>query len=284
MLREAGPDDAVAIEAFLVGYAGTSMFLRGNLEAHGTQERDHNHGTRFFLREVAGEIVGVLGCTNFGYVMCQGPGQPEAFWQDAAATLEGREVRGLTGEPGQIDALLAALGWADQDFAMKRDLPLFELELGSLQVPEGALTVRRVVEKDLTFLPDWFEGFLASTELADGRDSKEDAERFLDAPDGRIGVVAGVPVAMTNFNARAFDTVQIGGVYVPVDQRGHGYGGAVVARHLAEAQARGINRAILFAASDYAVRSYERIGFQRNGSYKLAMLGAPVVVARGVVT
>lgn len=284
MLREAGPHDAAAIEAFLVTYAGTSMFLRGNLEAHGTQEQDHNHGTRYYLREDAGEIVAVLGCTNFGYVMCQAPGQAEAFWQDAAQALAGRELRGLGGAPSQIEALLDALGWADQAFAMKRDLPLFELELDHLRVPEGALTVRRPEEEDMHFLPDWFDGFLASTELAGGRVGQEDATRFLSASDARIGVVDGVPVAMTNFNARAVDTVQIGGVYVPNAARGHGYGGAVVAQHLDEARETGINRAILFAASDYAVRSYERIGFQRNGSYKLAMLDAPVVVARGVLT
>ena len=166
MLRKAGPKDAAAVEAFLARHAGTSMFLRGNLASHGTQETEHDHGTQFFLAERAGQIVGVLGVTNFGYVMGQGPGQPEAFWQDAADALEGRALRGLSGDPAQLEALLGALGWADQSYAMKRDLPLFELPLDALCVPETTLTLRRPKEEDMSFLPARFEGFLASTELA----------------------------------------------------------------------------------------------------------------------
>lgn len=284
MLREAGPDDAAALEAFLSRHAGTSMFLRGNLAAHGTQEREHRHGTRFMLREEGAEVVAVAGITNAGHIMCQAPGQSERFFEAVAEAFARREVAGLGGDPQQVAALEAALGLEGADFMLRRDLPLFDLELAHLRLPDMAMTLRAPDPADAEWLSDWFVGFLEETELAGASDGRDAAAAYVKAPDARLGVVEGKPVAMTNFNAKAFDTVQIGGVFVPLDQRGYGYGGAVVAQHLAEARKHGITRAILFAASEFAVRSYERIGFKAAGSYRLAMLRAPVVVSRRVVT
>ncbi len=284
MLREAGPDDGAALEAFLSRHAGTSMFMRGNLAAQGTQEREHRHGTRFMLHEEGAEIVAVAGITNAGHVMCQAPGQPEAFFEAVAEAFTGRAVAGLGGDPEQVAALEAALGLEGADFILRRDLPLFELELAHLRLPDVAMTLRAPDPADVAWLSDWFVGFLTETELAGASEGMKAAAAYVNARDARLGLVGGKPVAMTNFNARAFDTVQIGGVYVPQAARGQGYGGAVVARHLEVARETGINRAILFAASEYAVRSYERIGFKAAGSYKLAMLRDPVIVSRRVVT
>ena len=74
MIRKAEPSDAMAIAAFLERRIETSMFLLGNLEAHGIDNADHPHGTTFFLRETGDGITGVFGCTNGGYLMCQLPG------------------------------------------------------------------------------------------------------------------------------------------------------------------------------------------------------------------
>ena len=83
---------------------------------------------------------------------------------------------------------------------------------------------------------------------------------------------AGVPVAMSAVNARLPDMVQIGGVYVPPELRSRGRGGAVVAAQLLEERARGVREAVLFANNDAAARAYERIGFARVGSYRVAIL------------
>ena len=83
-MRPATQADIPAISAFLSRHIETSMFLMGNLEAHGIGNTDHPHGTRFHLREADGTITGVFGRTNHGMLMCQAPGLTNA---EAAQSL-----------------------------------------------------------------------------------------------------------------------------------------------------------------------------------------------------
>ena len=83
-------------------------------------------------------------------------------------------------------------------------------------------------------------------------------------------------MAMGALNARAGDAVQIGGVYVAPEHRGKGLAGQLVISHLAELKAKGIRRAILFAASSAAERAYAGIGFRRIGFFRVALLARPV--------
>ena len=76
---------------------------------------------------------------------------------------------------------------------------------------------------------------------------------------------------MTGFNAVLPEHVQVGGVYTPPEGRNRGYARRAVAIHLAEARASGVRHAVLFAASAAAARAYEAIGFQRDGSFALAL-------------
>ena len=51
MIRKATHDDIPALVGFLERHIETSMFLLGNLEAHGLDNTEHRHGTAYFLRE-----------------------------------------------------------------------------------------------------------------------------------------------------------------------------------------------------------------------------------------
>ncbi len=77
------------------------------------------------------------------------------------------------------------------------------------------------------------------------------------------------PLAMTGFNARLPDIVQVGGVYTPPDLRGRGHARRAVALHLAAARDAGIRRATLFSGSDMASRAYRSIGFRQIGDWTL---------------
>jgi predicted GNAT family acetyltransferase len=84
-------------------------------------------------------------------------------------------------------------------------------------------------------------------------------------------VDGGRPVAFSAFNARLPDIVQVGGVWVPVELRGRGYGRAVVAGSLLDARARGASRAVLFAEREDAKRAYRGLGFSVLGEYGLLL-------------
>ena len=88
-------------------------------------------------------------------------------------------------------------------------------------------------------------------------------------------MIDGKPVAMTGFNARLPEVVQIGGVYTPPELRGNGYAKLAVALHLIEARTAGATRAVLFAASESAARAYIAIGFQPAGQFSLLLFTNP---------
>ena len=281
MIRQAGPEDAENIETFLIPHAASSMFLRGNLAAHGTRDLIHPHGTTFWLYEDEECITAIAGCTNGGYLMCQAPDADAAFWYAVTDAVAGREIQGMTGVPSQISALAEVLGCAPADFALREIEPLYALDLQDWQsdLPEG-LALRSPQASDQNLLEMWFAGYHADTGMAPpkGSNVRDIARGYIGNPDARLLTKAGQPVGMTTFNARAAEIVQVGGVYVAPDQRGQGLGGAVVALHLMEARVVGTKQAILFAANDFAARAYERIGFARIGSYEVALLREPKLI------
>jgi N-acetylglutamate synthase-like GNAT family acetyltransferase len=276
VIRRAVQGDAVAIEQFLKAHAATSMFLRGNLASHGTCEESHPHGTTFFLNEQSGSIRAVAGITNAGQLMCQAPTAPQQFFDDVAAALHNRSTIGMTGEPSQVTSLLTALGCNEASFSLRDKDPLYELALTSLKPP--LLTdanLRPPALSDATMLANWFVGYYADTGMPLRGLPDVLAGQFIAHPDARLLEVDGDVVAMSALNARAPDMVQIGGVYVPPHRRGAGYGGEIVAQHLLSLRGQGIEAAILFAATPFAARAYEAIGFRHIGAYEVALLKQP---------
>ena len=87
------------------------------------------------------------------------------------------------------------------------------------------------------------------------------------------------PVAMTGFNARLPEIVQVGAVYTPPLLRNKGYARLAVALHLAEARETGTRHAVLFAASDAAARAYQAIGFLPTFAFALVLFSSSAKVA-----
>ncbi len=282
VLRRAAQKDSAAVEAFLAQHPETSMFLRGNLAAHGLENSEHRHATTYWLEE-RDEITGIIGCTNGGYLMCQAPTAAPSFWDAAAQVLSGRTINGLTGVPEQVNAWIGALSLKADAFSIKVTEPLYRLQLDALRAPDmGDLALRRPRADDAALLMQWFDGYAQDTGMAptDGPSGKDAAAVFIAHDAARVLERRGTPVAMTSLNAQVADTVQVGGVYVPPAMRGQGLGGAVVAAQLSELRACGRRLAILFAANLPAARAYESIGFHHVGSYEVAMLNSPYAIPR----
>lgn len=281
MIRKATPDDIPALVSFLERHIETSMFLLGNLEAHGLNNTDHRHGTAYFLRETGDGITGVFGATNGGYLTCQLPGIGKTEAQTYAHLLKGYTLRGMTGDDAQVRTILEALPVPKDAWHINLTQPLYALDL----VPSSETTaqIRRAKPEDRAMLEIWFDHYLRDTGLtAEAGIVDEVAVRAGVAVQSRsIRILeddTGTPVAMSELNARAGHAVQIGGVFVPRDKRGKGFAGRVVNARLAELRGEGITRAILFAASENAARAYEKIGFERIGDYRIALLKTPLAL------
>lgn len=279
MIRKADAKDIPELAAFLEARIASSMFLLGNLEAHGIGNTDHRHGTHYFLRETGDGINGVFGCTNGGFLMCQLPGLTSTEAQTYAHLLKGYTLHGMTGVSDQVALILEALGLPMAAWHLNRVEPLYTMPIAGLTC---AAEIRAPIEADRAMLAEWFTGYLQDTGLHSAADAQlkgpERAAEALHTQQARLLIRDGAPVAMAALNASAGSAVQVGGVFVPQPLRGQGLGGEVVQALLAECAGNGAGTAILFAASAAAAKSYERIGFEQVGSYRIAMLAQPTTL------
>lgn len=284
MLRAAMPGDEPAIEAFLARHAETSMFLRGNLADHGLSGGDDPRATSYWLHEQAGQIAAVFGISKAGFAMGQAPGAGPELWREFRQMLTGRKLAGLTGEAAQIDTARQGLGLETAEFTQDEAEPLYRLSLEDLIIPDTPGHLRAPGEADRALLTKWHAAYVEelrmSTPAQRDAEAAQRTERSITSGATRLLVGDnGTPLAMTAFNARLPDMVQIGAVYTPPEQRGLGLARRVVAMHLAEARADGVETAILFASGPAACRAYEAIGFQLIGSYHLSILENPLVLS-----
>ncbi len=276
MLREAIPDDAQRIDAFLARYADSSMYLRGNLAAHGVGFGENDHSTRFFLWGDEA-VEGVFGITKSGYVMAQMPGMPVAAAQAFAAAIRGRDTLGMTGAADQVPVVLHALGIAGSDYQLQHEEPLYRLDLSDL--PEAPVSTRPMAADDLEPLEGWYASYLQDTGQADAAAAAKLApgRARSDLKTGRVKLLEqdGVPVAMAALNAVVGTHVQVGGVFVPQELRGRGFAQRITVGLLQAARRDGAETAVLFANNPVAARTYDAIGFQQVGWYGIALLAQP---------
>lgn len=282
-IRLATPGDEGRLGAFLSAHLDTSMFLLGNLQAHGLGFDPHPHATRYALLETGNGIVGVLGATRGGYLMCQLPGSALDAAPDLLAALSPQPMRGITGDADQVARVLQVIGLRPNALSLNRVEPLMTLHA----LPDSLDRLVPAGPADHARLVDWLGQYAVETGQSDP-DASPDlaralaldlADRAIEADETRFLCAAdGAPLAMAAINARAGEAVQVGGVFVPPPVRGQGLAGRVVAALLAENHARGTRRAILFAATENARRAYAKLGFDTVGAYRVALLRSPLIL------
>lgn len=276
--RPAGPEDAAALDAVLARHAETSMFLRQSL-ALGAGGGPAPHAARFWWLG-----AGVFALSTAGFLAVQVPGLGPAQARAIRAALTGERLAGITGEAGQVAALLPHLRLPEAAFAHVADEPLYRLDLSGFDPARLSLApghLRPVRRADLCWLPRWRLAYEREV-LGTGTLSRATAEVGQRAERMRLLWQGGLPVALTGFNARLAPPaamVQVGGVYTPPAFRDRGFARTAVARHLAEAKAEGMRMAILFASGPPAMRAYEALGFRRIGRHAMAILRQPADLA-----
>ena len=270
--------DRPAIEAFLTSHIATSMFALSNLHRYG-MVGGHPRAVKFWCRWDGGALTEVLTVTEEGGGFPQCPTGP---WGDARVVLAGSHVLGILGDGAQVIALQSALG-LPPDAPMHDIEPLYEMPLAELQIPDvDGLSLVPLADGPRDLIIAWRAAYREETLPMPGEDfharAVEDIDAFIEADTHKLLYRAGEPVAMTGFNATLPEVVQIGGVYTPPALRSHGLARSAVALHLAEARAKGVRHAILFAASPQACKAYEAIGFRRTGTYTIIFYEEPQVI------
>lgn len=283
MIREAGQADRKALEAFFLAHIDVAMFPMSNLRAHGIGKNDfasvHSNSARYWLVEP--DIRGVISVTRNGMILAVLPGGADLAALPTA--LAGMTISGAVGEAVATRKVLATLGLGNWATRRDKNEPGFSLSLLDLVTPDASDAKLLPACQDLRdMLIDWraaYDQELLGIPLEKAKTAaEEEVSAFIQAGSHRILLHGGKPVAMTGFNARLPEIVQIGGVYVPPDLRGRGHARLAVAMHLLEARAQGVRRAVLFAATEAAARAYRCIGFKETGSMALVLFDGPARV------
>ena len=280
LVRILGAADTTALEAFLVQYADSSMFLRSLARAAGLVDHGRLSQATYAAAVADERIVAVAAHTWAGVVLVQAPVHLEAVVRTVVAR-SGRRVAGINGPWAYVTAARSALGLANTPARLESHEILYALDLARLIVPgplaDGTLRCRHPRPHEIDRLAEWRVAYARETlARADtpalGLASRQEMERVRAA--GRAFVLVGATdelLAFSAFNATLPDAVQVGGVWTPPAWRGRGYARAVVAGSLLEARAQGVTRAVLFTNEDNhpAQRAYEALGFHVVGDYGL---------------
>src|SRR5690349_22982319 len=257
--------DEAVLEAFLASHAETSMFLRANARSAGLTDSGEPMQATYVAAVDAGRITDVAAhCWN-GMVLVQAPSQAAAVAREAVRR-SGRGVTGFSGPWDQVVAARRALGLATARATKNSRDQLYVLDLARLVIPPalaaGTVHCRHPEGGELELLAGWRASFsveaLGAADNAElRRASRADVQLQHDRGADWILLAGAAPGSYSVFNAMLPEIVQIGGVWTPPEHRGRGYARSVVAGSLLAAHKQGVQRAVLFADPDNAMRSEE---------------------------
>ncbi len=275
-----GPAQAQAVETFLSTHWASSMILRSNARAAGFVDDGRRFSGAWFAAWDQGEIVGVVSHAWSGNLILQAP-IGAAPLAEAAVTASGRPVQGLIGPWGQVCDVRSALNLMNRHAPLDSREELFLLELADLAIPaeltSGKIQVRRAIEADLPVVIEMRIAYEIETNRRSPKDAVETAQttvpRMIASGDGFVACVDGKIAAISTFNARVPDVVQIGGVFTPPERRGQRLARACVAGSLQIARSEGVSRSVLFTGEENipAQRAYLSIGFHIISDYGLVL-------------
>ena len=274
MIRAGGADRA-EIVAFLQAHLSTAMFPLSNLDSFG-MAGGHHRAMTFWVDRQAGALRDVAGVTDGGMIFPNCPHQP---WAALRQALLGKNIIGILGAADQVTGLESALGLADAA-GLRTVEQHYALALCDLVMPDvTGFSLRPLSAGPRDLVIGWRRAYLLETLPLPGEDvdatAIKDIDSYIAADSHRLLYEGDTPMAMTGFNARQPDAVQVGGVYTPPLLRGRGLARRAVALHLEQARKA---QAFLFAASDAASRAYQSIGFQRIGQFGVSLYSQPQVI------
>jgi RimJ/RimL family protein N-acetyltransferase len=263
--------DREALVDFMLAHAPMLMFPLTNLTRYG-MGNDHPRAISAWAAKNGEKITDVLTISGEGIVF---PCCPSGDWGAVAGVIKGRQIKGFIGDDQQVAAVRHATGLT-RKANLDASEPSFVLNLVDMVMPDiTGLTLHPLTAAPLDLLVAWRADYQIDTLDAPPVVAAERAAReisaYLKSDSHRVLFRDGVPVAMTGFNAQLPEIVQIGGVYTPPEHRSRGYARAALAMHLSESSIDGVTQAVLSAANEAAARAYIALGFERSGSFAIAI-------------
>ncbi len=272
---------------FLKNYVYSSMFLLGNINQAGLEYTGERFSGEYWAAfDETDEMRGILAHFWNGNLMAQAPDQTALqALTDHFLKEVSRPIAGMIGESKATNHVLQKLNLPAASFSANRSEDLYQLHLNDLKLPasalNGELKIILAAEAKADLLFEWFKNYELE---ALGSISSENHDEHIhnrvrqaqETKDIWVLLRNGEPVALSGFNSRLPEIVQVGPVWTPPEYRNQGYARTLLAFTLQKEKQEGLQKSVLFTDSPAAAKAYEAIGYKKNGSFHLALLKEPV--------
>lgn len=280
--------DEETLIAFLQPYVQTSMFMLGNIKKAGLDKKDHKFSAPYVgLFDDKNQLQGVMVhyINSAMNLMCQVPHHPEMIpdMLKHLLTLSKAPIKGIVGDGAQSKIIYNALNLSKNLFALDALEEAYILTTQNFphtDLPEG-FSVQHVLNMDKQSLLHWqvtYDAEALNCEITPKieAENKEQIARFSEETERWVLYKNNTPVSYAGFNASYKKYKQIGPVYTPKEHRGQGYAGMLLAQMIQQAkQQQEIETIFLFTDNPHAMRTYEKLGFDKNGQFALFLLKEP---------
>jgi ribosomal protein S18 acetylase RimI-like enzyme len=261
-----------ATKRFLLGYEDSSMFLLGNLEAHGFKLTEAANSGNYRIVKNGERIVGVFSLTRRGNLLVQSEVADLIFEQILSACSDDRiQIKGLLSEWDFAHKFWVCL--RKKKIIQKENFMSKELDG---KAPSGDQKVRLLQESDFDQYKPLHLSYLAEEKLPNELTDKQLRETFMDKVRAKTAwgyfLLGGELVSIGLLNAKAVGLGQIGGVFTTLKSRRKGYSKQTMLKLIQDSNSSlGIKKLLLFTGEKNiaAQRLYQSLGFKRIGHYAL---------------
>jgi GNAT superfamily N-acetyltransferase len=269
--------DTKALEEYLDPHKAECMFICSNLKTAGIEYKSADFEGEYFgcfdkHDGHADQLLGVIVHYWNGNIMMHSGGH-EVLKKLTLYLNKNikRPVAGVLGPNIQAELVIKNLGLSEHSFSINSNEGLYEINLETLNefsMPT-AMNVVSVQDVRKSILIEWMKSYdiEALGALNDETLEKQVQEHWnlrLQKNDSWVLLLDETPVALSAFNARLADMVQVGPVWTPPEYRNKGFARLLLTYTLHQEKLNGTKQAILFTDNPAAIKAYLSIGFKKN--------------------
>ena len=277
--------DTQVLEEYLAPHKAECMFICSNLKAAGIEYSGSDfEGEYFGCFNTNDQFQGVIVHYWNGNIIMNA--RDHDVLENLISHLKkniSRPIGGILGPNIQAEHVINKLGLSGLSFGINSNEGLYQINLEALNDLSMPSNMQVVSAQDVTknILIEWMKSYdiEALGALDDENLEKQVQEHWnlrLQKNDSWVLLLDGIPIALSAFNARLSDTVQIGPVWTPPEYRNKGFARLLLAYTLHQEKLKGTKQAILFTNNPAAIKAYLSIGFRKIGNYRLALLEKPI--------
>ncbi len=288
IIRKLTQQDYQVFDTFLKPPTPTSVFLRSNAKKAGLiYQSNQDYSAHYYGAFDDENLQGVMALCWNGSILTQvfNLSVLKKLYDFAVNDQPTFGVKVVLAPKDQTDKFLQWLQIDQDNISLSVTETAFYLDLDQLQIPsklvQSEWEYRLATMEDMPILLPWNMGYaveaLGSNPISidEKNEMAKDIASKIALSEMFVLTVSGELVSQAKYNATLPDVVQIGGVWTPPLQRRVGYARGVVAGALIEAKKHQVEKAILFARNPFAIRCYEKLGFEAVARYHLTICKTP---------